>query len=227
MTLQLEEFERAVRSSYIRRSSNDDSEERHRNFVVAIQDMISKVEKSLHVSSLSGGKSSSPWVRLDERECNELALFLSGSPACQNKNPAGSIGKDGKIIHVSDKGLPPNYSKGLHRLTEKHFQEIVEEKLQAPEKHGHRRTASAGADIDSCKIIVIDDDSHVPNSSVDQPEQLIRKIPSFSGFLNSMESASQLKWPRNGFRKWKATDCRHESDTALSQPDQLSMVVFK
>lgn len=220
LTLQLEEFERAVRTSYLR-SSNDDSRERHRDFIVVIQNMISKVEKSLDESSFSEGKASSPWVHLDEGECNELAMFLSGSPTSQNKNAAGIHGRDNKNIHVSYEGLPPHCPKSLNLLTDRGCQDSREERLQAPEKHGHRRTASA--DICSWKIAVFDE-GQLPSSSSGKPEHLVRKIPSFSGFLNTMESASKLKWAKNGFRKWKASDSLHESDTALLQHNQLSMV---
>ncbi|KAF2324295.1 hypothetical protein GH714_011770 [Hevea brasiliensis] len=56
----------------------EDARDRHREFIIAIEDQISKIEHSLKESALLEGKTSSPWVRLDEGECNELALFLSG-----------------------------------------------------------------------------------------------------------------------------------------------------
>jgi hypothetical protein len=52
----------------------------------------------------------------------------------------------------------------------------------------------------------------------------VRKIPSLSGFLGSMESVSKVKWSKNGFRKWKAMDCQQVSDTALLRSPQLSRV---
>ncbi|KAL4583451.1 hypothetical protein LXL04_008024 [Taraxacum kok-saghyz] len=67
----------------------------------------------------------------------------------------------------------------------------------------HRRTASAGADIGAWNIVVDDDDGG-------KSEQPPRKIPSFSGFLNAMDSASKLKWSKNGYRKLKLVDNRHE-----------------
>ncbi|KAK1427494.1 hypothetical protein QVD17_16180 [Tagetes erecta] len=36
---------------------------------------------------------------------------------------------------------------------------------------------------------------------VEGKERPPRKIPSFSGLLNTLESASKLKWPNNGYRK--------------------------
>ena len=74
--MQLEEFERAVQSSYSG-SSSEDARDRHREFILAIENQISKIEKSLQESALLEGKTSMPWVRLDEGECNELDFFLS------------------------------------------------------------------------------------------------------------------------------------------------------
>lgn len=151
---QLEEFGKAVNFSY-KNGSVDDSKDRHRDFIDAMDSQVKKVEKSLNVSAVSRGKPPKPWTWLDEGECDELATFLSG----------------------------------------------------------HRRSASASADIGSCKISV-GDDSFNPSSSNEKPGPMPRKVPSFSGFLNTMESATtQLKWPRNGFRKLKLLDRGQEEDT--------------
>ncbi|KAL5559143.1 hypothetical protein UlMin_035354 [Ulmus minor] len=218
---QLEEFERAVRSSY-GRSSNDDAVDRHREFITAIESQISKVENSLQQSSLSEGNASLPWVRLDEGERNELALFLSGPPVLKEKDSAKSHGKDHEKLQVSNKEQAVDCSRNSHHSAEWGSRGTREEKVQEPEKvHGHRRTASASADIGAWKIAVFDD-SLILSSSSGNTEQPVRKIPSFTGFLSSMESASKIKWPKNGFRKWKATDCHQESDTALLRPQQLT-----
>lgn len=215
--MQLEEFERAVKSSYVR-NSVDDAKDRHREFIVAIEDQISKIENSLQESSLSEGKVLHPWVRLDEGECNELALFLSGPSTSEDKNPSKSHGKDSETLQVSDKELAPACSKTSIHSAERGSQETREEKAL-----GHRRTASASADIGAWKISVFDD-GYVPSSSNLQPNQPVRKIPSLSGFLNSMETVSKLKWPKNGCRKCKAVDCNQEADSALLRTAQLNRV---
>lgn len=217
--MQLEEFERAVRSSYVR-SSNDDSKDRHREFIVAIEDQVSKIENSLQECSASEGKPSHPWVRLDEGECNELALFLSGPSTSQDKTPVESHGRDNANPQVSDKESASYCSKSSNHSAEWGSQDTREEKSQ-----GHRRTASASADIGAWKISVFDD-SYLPICNKGQPNQPVRKIPSFSGFLNSMESASKLKWSRNGFRKWKAVDSNQEADNTLLRSAQLNKVCF-
>lgn len=218
---QLEEFERAVRSSY-GRSSNDDAKDRHHEFVVAIENQISNVENSLRESSLSEGKPPMPWVRLDEGERIELALFLSGQPASEDKNPAKIRAKDNEKLQALVRESAPDRSKSSTRSAEWGSQDTREEKTLEVEKlHGHRRAASASPDIGAWKITVFDD-SLTPSSSNRLPEKPLRKIPSLSKFLCSMESASGLKWSKNSFRKWKATDSHQESETELLRPTQLT-----
>lgn len=84
---------------------------------------------------------------------------------------------------------------------------------------GHRRAASASADIGSWKITVGDDVS--PRGKKQYPP---RKIPSFSGLLNTLESASKMKWPKNGYMKLKLIDQRQELDAKLSEIQPLTRV---
>lgn len=160
---QLEEFEKAVKQSYSQFSC-DDTKARHRDFITAMESQVLRVEKCLDESVGVTGKPPRPWVRLDEGESDELALFLSGKPAAVVENTS-------------------NENKFNNK---------------------HRRTASAGADIGSWNI-TIDDDATV--GGVDEKrEQPPRKIPSFSGFLNTIESVSKSQWSSNGYRKLKVID---------------------
>ncbi|XP_076955100.1 uncharacterized protein LOC143629815 [Bidens hawaiensis] len=156
---QLEEFEKAVNDSYSKLSSND-TKTRHREFINAMESQISKVEKCLN-ESVTTQKPPRPWVRLDEGESRELALFLSGEPAG----------------------------------------DVVERSTSENKVSKHRRTASAGADIGAWNIEVA-----VDVSVGEKTELPPRKTPSFSGFLNTMEFASKLHWPKNGYRKLKVVD---------------------
>lgn len=176
---QLEEFQRAVLSSY-NGGLNEDSKDRHLQFIVAMEDQISKIEKSLRESAVSDGKPTLPWVQLDEVERNELESFLSMPSPSEYLNAANSHGKDSQDSR---------------------------KKLQ-----GHRRTASASANIGEWEI-QIPDDGIQQNPPKGQPTLPPRKIPSVSGFLNSMDSISSMK--TNSVRKWKAADCHHETDLEL------------
>ncbi|KAJ0235449.1 hypothetical protein HA466_0266250 [Hirschfeldia incana] len=74
---QLDEFQRAVQSSYDTHLS-DETRDRHREFTFAMEAQVAKIEKSLKESAKSDGKGTPRWVRLDEDDRNELALFLTG-----------------------------------------------------------------------------------------------------------------------------------------------------
>lgn len=210
---QLEEFERAVKSSYDHTLA-DDAKERHCEFVNAIGCQISKTDSSLRELSISDGKPPLPWVRLDEGESHELAMFLSG-PAMHADKTSPKINVQAELLanpQETDKQLTHECSKNSHHLLECNLVEAMEEKLP-----GHRRTASASADIGSWKIAVTDD--AFPQSSSGHIGPSPRKIPSFSGFLNTMEAASKLKWPKNGYRKLKNMDHPQEADsTSQSLP---------
>ncbi|XWS25542.1 hypothetical protein CRYUN_Cryun27aG0077000 [Craigia yunnanensis] len=213
---QLEEFERAVQSSYSQ-SSSEDARDRHREFIVAIVDQILKIEKSLQESACSDGKTSMPWVRLDEGERNELALFLYGpSVSGDKKLPPKSHGRDNDNPHGINKDSVQDCSKIPSQNLEWSSFEAKGEK-----SHGHRRTASASADIGAWKIAICDD-VLLQNSSNGQPSIPLGKVPSFSAFLNSMESVGKVKWSKNGIGKWKAVNRHQESDTELLRPPQLA-----
>lgn len=74
----MEEFERAVCQSY-KNIGDDITVTRHRQFVSAIEDQISRVETALKESLNMEGKKPFRWVNLDEEECDDLAHFLSGT----------------------------------------------------------------------------------------------------------------------------------------------------
>lgn len=215
---QLEEFARAVNSSYVNNAA-DDAKDRHREFITAIGSQISEVETSLTESTVSQGKPPLPWVRLDEGERDELAMFLA-APTFSNTDKVswrlhGREQQSGNS-QQADKQSEPTCSQNSPKSTECCQLEAKEEKLP-----GHRRTASASADIASWKIAVADDPFPQTSSNI-QVDPPPRKIPSFSGFLNTMESASKLKWSKNAYRKLKPTDRQSEVDTALPQSQPLT-----
>lgn len=211
---QLEEFERAVQSSY-GNSSTDDARDRHHDFIVAINDQISKIHDSLQESALSDGNTAPSWVRLDEQECNDFALFLSGSSAFEVSSAVSDHVRDNEEYKELQKESPPECSKNSCPSTEWSSMDAREEK-----SYGHRRAASASADISAWNIAIAGD-AYPQNSSNGHSVLPPRKVPSVSGFLNSMGSVSKLKWSKNGFRKWKVTDSHQEDDTALLEPAQL------
>ncbi|KAL3514394.1 hypothetical protein ACH5RR_027111 [Cinchona calisaya] len=209
---QLEEFERAVSSSYTN-SAADDAKDRHREFAIAIGSQISKVETSLNESAVAQGKPPLPWVRLDGGESDELALFLSGPSTSSSGEKM--FGK----FHVKERQIADSHEADKQselKCPIKSSYSLVWNQVETKEEMllGHRRTASASADIGSWKISV-DQDASPQSSSDVQADPPPQKIPSFSGFFNTMESAAKLKWSKNGYRKLNLSDRHPEVDTPL------------
>ncbi|GMJ01479.1 NSP-interacting syntaxin domain-containing protein [Hibiscus trionum] len=101
---QLEEFERAIRLSHGHRS-DDITATRHKQFIAAIESQISRVEAAFKEAFSKEGKQPLRWVNLDEEECDDLAIFLSGtSPTL----PAGTS----PTLPESSKNTP---SENCHR----------------------------------------------------------------------------------------------------------------
>ncbi|XP_019156274.1 PREDICTED: uncharacterized protein LOC109153008 isoform X2 [Ipomoea nil] len=212
---QLDDFERAVNSSYTNNNPADSAKDRHREFAVAINSQIKKVEGSLNEPAVSQGKPPLPWVLLDERECNELAVFLSGPSTSSAVRRVPGKEQQTVSCEVADRELMPECSNMSNSLEQGRV-EAKEEKCS-----GHRRTASANADMGTLKIAVATD---VPNR---RPESPMRKIPSFSGFLNGMEFANHLKFSRNGYRKLKASDHNKVGCASFPHIQQLSRDITK
>ncbi|KAJ4965845.1 hypothetical protein NE237_017694 [Protea cynaroides] len=218
---QLEEFERAVSSSYVG-SPNlaEDGRARHRQFIGAIENEISTVENSLKESVVAEGKSTVPWVRLDERERDELALFLSGPSVDRVTPPATVVARDEEEGNLQVQVVPGETvsvcSKNYSHSTELGSQETRDERL-----HGHRRAASANADISTWKIVVSDE--NFSRRSFDaMPDPPPPRVFSFSGLLGAMEPIPKPNWSKNGFRKWKAGDRRLPTDDMPLRSQQLS-----
>ncbi|PPR89200.1 hypothetical protein GOBAR_AA31495 [Gossypium barbadense] len=80
---QLEEFERAIRLS-CGHGCDDNRASRHKQFIAAIESQICRVEAALKEAIIEEGKQPLRWVDLDKQECDDLAMFLSGtSPSLQ------------------------------------------------------------------------------------------------------------------------------------------------
>ncbi|KAK1366822.1 Syntaxin/t-SNARE family protein [Heracleum sosnowskyi] len=130
---QLEEFEKAVKSSYGNRA-DELTKDRHRQFVNAIENQIAHVEAELEKSYNEEGKQPLRWVNLDEGECDDLAMFLSGTRKTLQGPDDGHDTKLGKstkclpsekqcIVQNTDirvncdpKGDVPRQTKGLKNV---------------------------------------------------------------------------------------------------------------
>ncbi|XP_026397987.1 uncharacterized protein LOC113293619 [Papaver somniferum] len=213
---QLDEFERAVRSSYVD-SSAKDAKTRHGQFILAIGNQIETIENSLRESAMAEGKATHSWVRLDEGERDELAMFLSGSSTDLARLPVNNTRRvepeeEGNAQGTQEMAMP-ECSKNSSRSAEAEAKETKEEKLI-----GHRRTASASADIGTWKIGIADDSfHHVPLNP--QPDRPPPRILSFSGLLNPVEITTKIK---NASTKWKPGDCHQAEDAIPLHTAQLT-----
>lgn len=166
---QLEELERAVTSNDNTSSAGEGTRVRHSQFVAAIEERIAVVESSLRGSNIAEGEPAMTWVRLDEGERDELALFLSGS----------------KVSSAS---------------------EFEEASSSCSRFSGHSRLSSssktkgscASADTGVLKILVTSEES------VDERPNRAPQVLSFPGLTSAVESATNMRWYRNGFRKWRS-----------------------
>lgn len=211
---QLEELEKAVRYSDHALAAGEATVSRHSDFVAAIRSKISMVEKALKESSLEVGASGLAWVRLDEGERDELALFLSGSRAeGENVLATPSAG-------VHDAGNRKHDEVSVCSKKSCHANELLSPEMTEEKTKGHRRVASACADLGVWKISVCTEESS-PKLSDEQPNLPPPRILSLSE-LRTVESASKPKWYRNGFRKWKAVSHEDMEESIPLQNHQLS-----
>lgn len=154
---------------------------------------------------------------MKENVRNELASFLSGMPSTVSEKTLKCTSRDSENPQLSDKDQFTNCSRNLYDSSGLGVSRLVEEK-----PHGHRKVASAVADISSWKIAV-SDDLQPPSSSYDSFSPM-HKVASLSGFFSSMESVSKLKWPKNGYRELKAADYYQEANNALLPSTELNGV---
>ncbi|XP_043696915.1 uncharacterized protein LOC122647626 [Telopea speciosissima] len=183
---QLEEFERAVRLSYGNRSEHNTTV-RHKQFIAAIEDQISRVEKALRESLYEEGKQPMRWVNLDEEERNDLASFLSRTSGTlqgtKDENvelrPSSSNSVQGNEQRRKVADLPidaacridmPNCVKDIKEAVtfrqDANYAELDAKKppgtkddlsCQMEKSNGHRRTWSTPS-FDAWKIVIPDED---------------------------------------------------------------------
>ncbi|KAK1300659.1 hypothetical protein QJS10_CPB13g00431 [Acorus calamus] len=220
---QLEEFERAVRTSDGASSSSmeDETKDRHAQFVSAIGCRISSIQNALEDFAIEEGQTSLRWVCLNEGERDELALFLTCPPPSNENTPSVAppmeVDGRGETGVRTSKDSCYSLELGLPRTAVKEERAVL---------HGHRRVVSASADIGMWKNFVADDEEAQRKSFDGWPDLAPPKVVGFSGFVRgAVESTAKMKWPMNGFRKLKGGD-RHQAsvavDTSGSQSHQLS-----
>ncbi|KAK8581603.1 hypothetical protein V6N13_144619 [Hibiscus sabdariffa] len=155
---QLEEFERAIRSSH-RHRCDDSRASRHRQFIAAIESQIHRVEAELKEAYVDEGKQPLRWVDLNKEECDDLAMFLSGtSPSLQPSKKNTLLLK--KNSHIPDVNFLNDFGKDVECVVD------VEDGESSGKTDdvcsGHDRTNSTGRtwsppNFGSLKIVIADE----------------------------------------------------------------------
>uniref|UniRef100_A0A0E0EWS9 Syntaxin 6/10/61 N-terminal domain-containing protein n=1 Tax=Oryza meridionalis TaxID=40149 RepID=A0A0E0EWS9_9ORYZ len=211
---QLDEFQRAIKSNYSVVLAGKDTRARHDDFVSAIGHRILEVENFLKESNTTEGRGPLSWVRLDEGEREELAHFLSAG-TYQKRDEVVTIPSAGDIEVGSNarrvkKGVSIDSSNDSSGSAESGLVSTKEE--TAP---GHRRTASAYADIGSWTITIPDETNGIDEQSFDDlPKVPLVKSPSSSVLMNAFQSKPRMK-AKNGAKKWAGAD---QQDVVESLP---------
>ncbi|KAJ6837176.1 uncharacterized protein M6B38_121545 [Iris pallida] len=202
---QLEEFERAVSSSYENYPSEENTINRHREFVAALRNQICCTEKAMNDSLLAEGKQPLPWVQLDDDdERDEFETFLSSAPSSKTFPET----KDRYVDRKSARGFKEtvtinNDAKYVVEVAAKddfrnHDQRIVQEE----DSNGKRRSWSP-PDVDAWKIVIADEEDVQKRLSEMMP-QTHNRLSSLNGFFRSVESSTaRLVWLRSSFQKAK------------------------
>uniref|UniRef100_A0A0D9X5R9 Syntaxin 6/10/61 N-terminal domain-containing protein n=1 Tax=Leersia perrieri TaxID=77586 RepID=A0A0D9X5R9_9ORYZ len=209
---QLEQFERAVNLSSDKYSLEEGTVARRRQFVVAMEDQISQVEKAINDYSIDNDRKGLNWVKLDDEERDDLVAFLSAPAQLsqetkRRENSHHSPSKQKSIlIGVNDPRDMAAISKDRHR-TEVSSREISNgqsEACLAEQLNGYSTNLSSGDD--HWKIDIADgkdDDRKLSPNKVEASSQ----TTAFSGIMKTTESFTRIRWLRNSL--WKAKSDEH------------------
>ncbi|KAJ1267925.1 hypothetical protein BS78_07G096200 [Paspalum vaginatum] len=209
---QLEQFERAVSSSDDKYSLEVGTVARRQQFVVAIEDQISRVEKEINGSLMDNGSRGLNWVKLDDEERDDLVAFLS-APAefySEMKSTDSSYcipsRQKNLSIAMSDHRDPALVIKDVHKVPPKEISRVKSDVCGLAEQlHGPRTNLNSGGD--QWKIDIgneTDDDRKLsPNAF-----QASSQTSALSSLRRGTESLTRVRWFWNGLWKPKSDEHR-------------------
>ncbi|GJN36796.1 hypothetical protein PR202_gb25692 [Eleusine coracana subsp. coracana] len=211
---QLEQFGRAVGSSNDKYSLEEGTIARRQQFIVAIEDQISCVEKSLSGSFVDSGRQRLNWVKLDDEERDDLVTFLSApaqfySEVMSTDNNSHISSRQMNVpIHTNDHRDMTMVIKDIHEVSPR---EISSNKSEvcclAEQLHGHKTNLNLGDDhwkIDIGKAEMDDNKKMSPNR-IDTLSQTTTLL----GTRKSTESLTRVRW----FSLWKPKSDEHRPST--------------
>ncbi|KAL8467788.1 hypothetical protein ACS0TY_031141 [Phlomoides rotata] len=191
---QLEEFERAVCQSY-RNIGDDITMTRHRQFVSAIEDQISRVETSLKESYVEG-KKPFRWVNLDEEECDDLAHFLSGTSETSQLIKDGGTDLGSTVPRSRSKSNRKedcDFGSEISKMRMSNPGESSEEILMSVEDITSNHPAWSSPDRNVLEIVIDRDDRQTSASIEATPKKKGSKLFSWGARGGNDPTAKELK----------------------------------
>lgn len=209
---QLEQFERAVNLSNDKYSLEEGTVARRRQFVVAIGDQISQVEKAINDSSTDNGRRGLNWVKLDDEERDDLVAFLSApaqlSPETKKRDSSYKSPSRQKnvLIGANDHRDAAVVSKDRHKfeVSPREISNVESEACGLTEQlNGHRINLRSSDDHWKIDIDEKDGDKKMFPNRVEASSQ----TTTLSGILKSTEFLTRVRWFRNSL--WKSKSDEH------------------
>ncbi|KAG9455856.1 hypothetical protein H6P81_000364 [Aristolochia fimbriata] len=206
---QLEEFEKAVKVSH-QKYLAENTIARHRQFVVAIENQISRIEKALHDSLIEEGKQPMRWVQLDDSERDDLALFLSG-PARTSQEVKGALDIGLDQTQTAELDTFKGYKETVTiNQDSKYVVELAVKDLEPRDKRSSVGESSNGQnelwrspDIGALQIVVADENMQI--EPLDKAQKA-RQVFDFCGIIRNAEVLTKLSLFKNSFRKAKTEE---------------------
>jgi hypothetical protein len=219
----LEQFERAVRLSNDKYSLEAGTVSRRRQFIVAIGDQISRVEKATNDSKIENGSRGLNWVKLDEDEQNDLVAFLSAPAQLsrETRKREGSYHSPprqknvlvGANNHMDMAGISKD-----RRTSPMEISNVESEVRGLAEQLNVHRTNLSSSD-EHWKINIGDDKDDERKLSPKRVE-VSSKTTTLSGILKGTEYLTRMRWLRNSL--WKSKSDEH-LPLRYDVPNQLDL----
>ncbi|XP_040378009.1 uncharacterized protein LOC102722662 isoform X1 [Oryza brachyantha] len=208
---QLDELERAIRSNDKFFCSGKDTKARRDDFVAAIGYRILEVENNLKESNVSEGRGALRWIDLDEDERIDLAAFLSAS-SFQQQDKVVTLPSVGDI-EVGNNAAMVKKDMSADSSKESGSAELSSARAKEEMRRGHRRAASAHADIGSWTMLSPNECESAADLSYDgQHQEPLLKIVKTCALTSALQSKPRTK-KKGGSVKWAAVDQQDVEET--------------
>uniref|UniRef100_A0A0E0KAA9 Syntaxin 6/10/61 N-terminal domain-containing protein n=1 Tax=Oryza punctata TaxID=4537 RepID=A0A0E0KAA9_ORYPU len=208
---QLDELERAIRSNDKVFSAGKDTKARHEDFVAAIGCRILEVENNLKESNVAEGRGALSWIDLDEDERNDLAAFLSAS-SFQQRDKVVTIPSAGDI-EVGNNAAMVKKDMYTDSSKDSGSAELSSARVKEETHRGHRRAASAHADIGSWTMLCPNESESSADLPYDgQHQEPLLKIVKTCALTSALQSKPRTK-KKGGSVKWAAVDQQDVEET--------------